>query len=45
MGKVLKTSILQGFDQKNDFFEEWSWFKLNNLGMALGMNSIVKWVF
>ena len=28
MGKVMKTSILQGFDQKNDFFWGWSWFKL-----------------
>ena len=31
-------SILQGFDQKkNDFFEGCSWFKFNNLGLALGM--------
>ena len=32
-------SILQGFDQKkNDFFEGCSWFKFNNLGLALGTN-------
>ena len=31
-------SILLRFDQKNHFFEEWSWFKFNNLGLALGTN-------
>ena len=36
MRKVI-TSILQGFDQKNCFFRKWSWFKFNNLGLALGM--------
>ena len=30
-------SILQEFHQKNHFFERWSWFKFNNLGLALGM--------
>ena len=35
--KVIVTSTLQGFAQKNDFFEGWSWFKFNNLGLALGM--------
>ena len=25
------------FDQKNLFFEGYSWFKFNNLGLALGM--------
>ena len=35
--KVIVTSTLQGFDQKNDFFEGWSSFKFNNLGLALGM--------
>ena len=33
----LITSILQGIDQKNHFFEEWSWLKLNILGLSLGM--------
>ena len=31
------TSILQGFDQKNRFFEGWSWIRFNKLGLALGM--------
>ena len=31
-------SILLRFDQINHFFEEWSWFKFNNLGLALGTN-------
>ena len=34
--EVIITSILWGFDQKNCFFEEWSCFKINNLGLALG---------
>ena len=38
MREVIITSILYGFDQKNHFFEEWSWFKFNNLGLALGTN-------
>ena len=37
MIEVIITSILERFDQKNDFFEGWSWFKFNNLGLALGM--------
>ena len=37
MREVITTSILQGFDQKNHFFEGWSWFKFNNLAMVLGM--------
>ena len=36
--EVITTSILKGFDQKNRFFEGWSWFKFNNLGLALGVN-------
>ena len=36
MRKVIITSILQGFDQKNRFFEGCLWFKFNNLGLALG---------
>ena len=38
MREVIINSILYGFDQKNHFFEEWSWFKFNNLGLALGTN-------
>ena len=34
MTKVLVTSTLLGLDQKNDFFERWSWFKFNNLELA-----------
>ena len=34
--KVIITSILWGFDQKN-FFERWFCFKFNNLGIAQGM--------
>ena len=30
--------VLSGFDQKNGFFEGWSWFKFHNLGLALGTN-------
>ena len=36
MREVIRTSILQGFDQKNRLFEGWSWFKFNNLELALG---------
>ena len=34
---IIITSILWAFDQKNPFFKGWSWFKLNNFGLALGM--------
>ena len=37
MREVIKTSILLKFDQKNNFFVGWSWFKFNNLGVVLGM--------
>ena len=37
MREVVITSILWGFDQKNHFFEGWSWFEFNNLGLALDM--------
>ena len=37
MREVIVTSILYGFDQKNIFFEGWSCFKFNNLGMTLGI--------
>ena len=36
--EVIITSIFQGFDEKNHFFEGWSWFMFNNLGLALGTN-------
>ena len=29
--------LFSEFDQKNTFFEGWSWFKFNNLGLALGI--------
>ena len=36
--EVIITSISQWFDQKNSFFEGWSWFKFNNLWPALDTN-------
>ena len=38
MRAVNITSILQGFDQKNQFFEGCCWFKFSNLGLALGIS-------
>ena len=38
MREVIITSILKRFDQKNRFFEGCSWFKFNNLGLALDIN-------
>ena len=38
MREVIITSILYGFDQKNRFFEGWSWFSFDTLGLALGKN-------
>ena len=36
MKEVITTSIVLGFDQKKTlFFEEGSWFKLNNLVLVL----------
>ena len=40
--EAIINSMLQGFDQKNHFFEEWSWFRFNNLGLRLAM--ALKWV-
>ena len=37
MREVIIISILYGFDQKNHFFERWSCFKFNNLGLELGI--------
>ena len=39
MREVIVISISLGFDQKKQFFEEWSWFKFNSLGLALSLNS------
>ena len=39
MRKVVITSILEGFDQRNHFFlRGWSSFKFNSFGLALGTN-------
>ena len=39
MREVITTSISSGFDQKkNNFFEGCCCFKLNNLGLGLGMS-------
>ena len=40
--EAIINSMLQGFDQKNHVFEEWSWFRFNNLGLRLAM--ALKWV-
>ena len=37
MREVVIASILQAFDQKNYFFDEFSWFKFNNLRLVLGI--------
>ena len=37
MEEVIITLILKGFDQKINIFKECSWFRLNNLGLVLGM--------
>ena len=36
MTEVIITKILKRFDQKT-FFRGWSWFKFNNLSLALGI--------
>ena len=38
MREVIITSILSEFDQKNNFLEGCSWFKLNYLGPPLGIS-------
>ena len=38
MRKVIITSILQDLTRKTSFLEGWSWFKFNNLGLALGID-------
>ena len=37
MREVVIRSILQRFGKKSHFFEGWSWFNFNNLGLTLGM--------
>ena len=37
MRQVIITSADKELTRKNTFFEERSWFKFNNLGLALGM--------
>ena len=37
ISEVAITSILKGFDQKNNFFVACFWFKFNNLVLVLGM--------
>ena len=36
--KVIISSISSQIHQKNHSFEGWYWFKLNNLGLAIGTN-------
>ena len=36
MREVIISQIIYGFVQKADF-EGWSWFNVNNFGLALGM--------
>ena len=38
MRKVIITSIYKDLSRKIAFFEGWSWFNFNNLGLALGTN-------
>ena len=35
MKEVITTSISQGFTRKTALLDGWSWFKFNNLGLAL----------
>ena len=36
--KLLQPHFHKDLTRKTAFFEEWSWFKFNNLGLALGAN-------
>ena len=38
MGEVIITSIYKDLTRKTTFFEGWSWFKVNNLGLTPGTN-------
>ena len=37
MREIIITSTLSDIDQKNQFFEGWSWFKFNNYRLTLDM--------
>ena len=36
--KLSYTQFYKDLSKKDAFFEGWSWFKLNNYGLALGMD-------
>ena len=36
--EVITTLVYKDLPRKTAFFEEWCWFKFNNLGLALGAN-------
>ena len=36
--EIIKTSIYKDLTRKSAFFNGWSWFKLNNKGLAVGMD-------
>ena len=36
--KLLQPQFYKDLTRKTTFFEGWSWFKFNNLGLALGAN-------
>ena len=36
--RLSQPQFYKDLTRKTTFFEEWSWFKLNNLGLALGTN-------
>ena len=38
MKEVIITLSYKDLIRKNDFFDGWSWFKFNNLGLALDMD-------
>ena len=35
--KLSQPQLYKGLTRKTTFFEEWSWFRFNDLGLALGM--------
>ena len=48
-GKLPQPQFDKDLTRKTAFFERWSWFKFNNLGLALGTNlkfytSLAKWL-
>ena len=36
--KLSQPQLYKGLTRKTTFFEEWSWFRFNDLGLALGTN-------